>query len=759
MPSGNPNMGTNTVKSTNVSSQYGGGSLGVSSSKMQSTASPTPRSGGGGNAPTPSRTVSSVGSGRSGDTRSPTGPRGPLGGDGQPKSAPGSLGATLARAADPSGGLYDSIRASGREGMAARVNAVSRGPGVLEGTLPANPFGRAKEAQKRTATSLALSQADRFGLPTDRARELTHQMTKAVAGEAGGLSPVEQAAVARTMANRLALGHSPQAMLRAYDATGMDDKRGTEINSAYTNAEPGTKSYAEGLHALASGLSEYGSLQDVPDAIKNATHYLNEKTTKPTASAFRTWAKPGTGTKFGAHTFFTPDNPQAQVQTARLGPAAPAAPVTPTRIADATPVQPEPPSPVAPLTLAAPIPQKDLSVEQEAPEEDLPPGVDVESALKTLGFTEVERGGLFAKTKDKKMREAGIPDNVQRIYTTKDGRVGVDIKTGALAGLDNVRTPEAPAAAPVGIVSQPIAPRAAPPRNFAQGPAPVISAPRRDLGIDVVRANVIANLQRQAAERQGYAHQLAERDRTPVAPARDIMGDAQKEIDRSQRATRAAQVMTHLLNERAPRMVPERTYRSLPAYSDDSRQRDIYSGPTPPSRSANAVVEPSLNYPSPISNKDKKRDRLQRFTEDEFSMHRRGLVMPNPEALDKPNYVSHFAVRPSYPGTNTFISAVKDLEDGSVSKPSTIETTEEALSAPQVITKLGVKPATEPKSFLNRVVSDLRKKHRGNSRDASRVASYILNRVANEDPASSDFSMLDPDAWYRWLISQQVMPA
>ncbi len=245
-------------------------------------------------------------SGRTGSSDRPAGGfRGPLGGGGEPRQFGGrtSLGGLVGRLGSD---------------LAARARAVSRGPGVLEGTRP----GSSRLAQERTGTSLGVALGERYGLDAKRSSDLVREMARTNAGEVGGVkSAAERAAASRTMFNRLDVAEqdpdfehfSIGRLLDAYDANGRRVTRA--LNSGYLNSEPGTKGYAQGLHDVATGAATYGPIEQAPKAVQDATHYLNERSTIKTEGKLPGWAQDGT--KFGAHTFYSPDTSPGQVADAR----------------------------------------------------------------------------------------------------------------------------------------------------------------------------------------------------------------------------------------------------------------------------------------------------------------------------------------------------------------------------------------------------------------------------------------------------------
>jgi hypothetical protein len=213
---------------------------------------------------------------------------------------------------------------SGRspELLAAQARAVSRGPGVLAGSVPGLST---PQAANRTATSLGLAMADMFGNDPRSAAATMQQMAKTVAGETSGLPAAEQAAAARTMFNRMAVALAgiandkqyttdPLQMLRAYDANGM--RHPSKRNPAYVTARPGTADYARGLAAIASGASPYGNLMSAPAAIQDSTHYLNKESTLESEGKLPPWAS-GANNEFGPHSFGTPDISASRVRYAR----------------------------------------------------------------------------------------------------------------------------------------------------------------------------------------------------------------------------------------------------------------------------------------------------------------------------------------------------------------------------------------------------------------------------------------------------------
>jgi len=246
-----------------------------------------------------------------------SGPKGtPKGGLNAGAMAAAAVAQANARNAARMGGNYMSGRSP--ESLAAQARAVSRGPGVTQGTRPGGLS--TPQAAQRTATSLGLAMAERYGLDPTRTVAALHQMAKTMVGEVGGLPPDQQAAAARSMFNRMDLAAAnpafrdaqyttdPMGMLAAYDANGI--RVPSVRNAGYINARPGTPGYADALAAVASGMSPYGSLQNAPEAVQNATHYHNPDIANPS------WGRTG-ATPYGAHSFSNPDFMGSTVAAAR----------------------------------------------------------------------------------------------------------------------------------------------------------------------------------------------------------------------------------------------------------------------------------------------------------------------------------------------------------------------------------------------------------------------------------------------------------
>ncbi len=691
-----------------------------------------------------------------------TGPAGTLTGGGNVKSTVGLSGA-LKAAANPAAGLYgrDSTNpaAPTRDQLDARINAVSRGPGPLEGTLTSNPFGRdrAKEAQRQTALALGTSVADRYGLPSAKARELVNNMVRTVAGEAGQRPAVEQAAAARTMANRLDLAKSnaefssfsPEHLLDAYDAAGLDPNRGlTKPNSAFKAANPGTKAAAKGLLAVASGLSPYGSLATVPDAIKNATHYLNSKTVQAQRGSLPSWAQ--NGTKFGAHTFFTPDSTIAQTEAARVASLQPATAAT--QVADNTPFPSNklgfPPAPdqmpaktpVEPMqTLVSPQP------EEEAPSESVKLGsiqtpedlrayvtkrVDEEIG-KLPGWKQAFVSDARRKLEiDKAIKSSGI--------TFKDGRVNMTFSAGKqlnqqLAGLNDIDFTKG------GIPDAPITgkPSQFATNEFPARPAPALSQNNTGFGI----------VSPPTAPKSSYPGAFPPVDR-PTLVSDNLFGRPGPINPRGapltgpffgrpeapgMRPTLAAS--THrpptgptdpmaIAKANAERMVAE-AQRSRALMNQGIQLGDL-GAPTP---------DPSLIANPPVP----QRSPYKRGIPTEFAIQNQ--TGPRTRTAFGPrswtNYMEERMAQtvPDIPGLNS-----------AKVTPSTVAETEKALGNPTVVANLGLRPATEP-GLLKSILDDVR----ANRERGKEAAQRLLDKAK----AIADTSLMsDADAWYAWLSNQ-----
>ena len=238
---------------------------------------------------------------------------------GRPNNGPGGAGGVRK---DTSGTGIGGLLKSTAEQRDARAKAVSRGSGILAG---ANPATSTPQAARRTATSLGLSMADRYGRNPVASVAAVREMVKTLAGETAGLPAAQQAAAARTMFNRMDAALAgikrdrqyttdPMGMLGAYDANGFRDP--SLQNAGYRSAKPGTAAFADGLAAIASGMSPYGNLRNVSPAIQDSTHYLNKSVTLAAQGRLPGWAK-SANNQFGPHSFGTPDMPAQSVQTAR----------------------------------------------------------------------------------------------------------------------------------------------------------------------------------------------------------------------------------------------------------------------------------------------------------------------------------------------------------------------------------------------------------------------------------------------------------
>ena len=219
---------------------------------------------------------------------------------------------------------------------ANRVNAVSRGPGVISGALPGATNA---QAQIRTLAALQNSIAEnpRFGVRYSPGA--LNMIPRAVIGEAQFEGDVGRAATANVMMNRLALGLNDPAsygylgagsiprMMRGIDAAGVDPNRpGLRANAGYRNTRPGTESYADGLRSVADSLSPYSqfSTTATPRTL-NATHYYNPSIANPA------WGERRSGTPFdtvGNHVFGNAERTAGQVANLRGG-------ETPTQFASA----------------------------------------------------------------------------------------------------------------------------------------------------------------------------------------------------------------------------------------------------------------------------------------------------------------------------------------------------------------------------------------------------------------------------------------
>jgi hypothetical protein len=772
MPSGNPNMGTNTTKSTN----FNGGtssssSLGVSSGKMQSTASPvkdnTGKSG-------PAVGTQGGNSGKT-DTAAPSAAKAaPAKG---PTTGPASIGGSFAGAlaAGKSPGLYAAVKDATRAELDARAKAVSRGPGPLEGTQPGNPFGkgRAAEAQRQALTSLGLSQAERNKLPTDKARELVNNMTRVSVGESLPNAPQNDLnAVARVMQNRLDLytannveRYAPDRLLAGFDAAGV--RPGTKQTGTFKTTLPGTDAYARGLKAVAEGMSTYGDFaQTAPQAVLDATHYLNEKSTtaRQQANAGLTPATPRT--QYGPHTFFNPidETSPKSMQIARndvlnapnpltvASPAPKPAPET-TKTAGYVPANKQP---QAPMTLVSPEP---VPPEQEQPDVELDAlvadakkkGLNVEKLMKEYGYTELRTDkGLMKNMIKSELAKRGFPSGVSRVYVTKDGRVGISMKSNMLSGLDNVATPKQQVAD-----NAPVAPNTL----FSEPKgAKVTVAGRPDVPVSPNTFNS-----------------------KPAPAKRDFTGPL---LDRSKAATFSQNAQAHLLNERLDRVkaparqqttvagrpdvpVADNTYRSGKSPLGPFTKTTIAGRPDVPV--SQNVTPFSKSKQAPLLERAKQAtranqimahlltERLDRMKAPPVDIGARPSLSPKGRPfLPSVEYgTTDIGARKVSPPTRVSLAeAARKLIEQKKVEPEAVETVEKTLGDPTVITQLGMKPPTEPKAFLARVIADVRR----NSGSGKETAGYLIERIANDPKlAAGDTSLFDitsADAWYAWLLSQ-----
>lgn len=244
--------------------------------------------------------------------------------------------------------------------QAARLAAITRGPGSVAGVMPdASPL-----AQGRTLETLA-------GAMTEGGRPMTKEdlgkLARTVAGESANQPPMGQTAVANTMLNRMALaeknpekygymgGLDVDSLMKMYDATGMAKRTGGIPNSAFKNAVPGTDTLGGGIASLAGAVAPNSQFNtEAPANIREATSFYNPKVSNPK------WGGPQFSA-LGDHVFGLPDELAGRGATVAAARAMPSAP--PVQTASVAPAMAPPPnmqqaqpipSPMAPQAPAAP---------------------------------------------------------------------------------------------------------------------------------------------------------------------------------------------------------------------------------------------------------------------------------------------------------------------------------------------------------------------------------------------------------------------
>ncbi len=135
------------------------------------------------------------------------------------------------------------------------------------------------------------------------------EIARTVAGEVGVKGTVKDAvAVANVIMNRIDLELTQKTkvsihdILNAFDITAQVPNRTGNLmdkDNQYATADPGTKAYTKGIEALKDALN--GKLpDDMPDAVKNATHYYG-------STANPAWAAGKVNVTYGVHTFTNAD--------------------------------------------------------------------------------------------------------------------------------------------------------------------------------------------------------------------------------------------------------------------------------------------------------------------------------------------------------------------------------------------------------------------------------------------------------------------
>ena len=338
-PSG-PNSGSSTGKPAGGSSASGAStpsspSRSPSSPSVGPATSPSSPMGGQGSSFGSSAAAASYNRGVS--ARNQTTPTSPMGGQQSSFSRPSAAADANRRTASAiKGGSNPS--GSSKTASAIAGSNVNRYPG--QGVTARAPNGDMMAPNVRTDFNQTLRrEAQDIGQPNDYldnslgdfndwatkgfsrygnvSPEAAQEMARTVVGEAAGEGLLGQAAVAKVMENRLALGRAypgqygwlgngdEMSMLGGFDANGYQRTRTGGANEGYDKAAPDSPQYARAAAAMADSLDPYGNLATQRPDVMDATHYYNPRDATPKWSREQEWKN--TATTLGNHVFGNPE--------------------------------------------------------------------------------------------------------------------------------------------------------------------------------------------------------------------------------------------------------------------------------------------------------------------------------------------------------------------------------------------------------------------------------------------------------------------
>jgi spore germination cell wall hydrolase CwlJ-like protein len=279
--------------------------------------------------------------------RAPQTPASPMGGQGPSFGSPASAAtATRATASAIKGGSNPS--GSSKTASAIAGAQIGRFPG--QGVTARAPNGDMMAPNVRTDFNQTLRrEAQDIGKPNDYldnslgkfndwatkgfsrygnvSPKAAQEMARTVVGEAAREGLLGQAAVAKVMENRLALGRAypgqygwlgggnEMSMLGGFDANGYQRARTGAANEGYNQATPDSPQYARAAAAMADSLDPYGDLATQRPDVLDATHYYNPRDASPKWAREQEWKN--TATRLGNHVFGNPERTVDRVAALR----------------------------------------------------------------------------------------------------------------------------------------------------------------------------------------------------------------------------------------------------------------------------------------------------------------------------------------------------------------------------------------------------------------------------------------------------------
>lgn len=167
-------------------------------------------------------------------------------------------------------------------------------------------------------------------VPTGRATTITSPsqlgyVGKMVQGEAAFEGPLGQAAVAKTVFNRIdAANADPEKhgymggrdfgkLMAGYDATGLRSATRGKVTGSFKAAVPGTEEYRKGIVAINQALGPQSTFNKTASAtVRDATHYYNPDKANPD------WKNKESFERVGNHKFGNAENIGRSVRSARV---------------------------------------------------------------------------------------------------------------------------------------------------------------------------------------------------------------------------------------------------------------------------------------------------------------------------------------------------------------------------------------------------------------------------------------------------------